>query len=228
MPTWALRSRSRGALLRVPLCTAAPATPIRDAVGGMSACGASAVVVPLVRGGFGILTHPDLHTVVAAGVDTTASIAAAMAAPAWTAPAGRLGGEVLLDMLNRDVRHVPVVAASGDVLGVLEYVDVVEATTSSSFGLRTRIGRAGDVDGMVATAQDLTPTAVALHGARVAAADVAGITSVDVDAVTRRLVDLAGAELGQPPWAAGPGGRPCPHQTSTARSSGWGPRMTTA
>ncbi|MDN5747346.1 MAG: DUF294 nucleotidyltransferase-like domain-containing protein [Pseudonocardia sp.] len=40
---------------------------------------------------------------------------------------------------------------------------------------------------------------IALHDARVAAGDVAGITAVVVDAVTRRLVDLAVDELGAPP-----------------------------
>ncbi len=187
------------ALLRAPLCTATPATSIRDAARGMSACGASAVVVPLDGGGVGILTDRDLRTVVADGVDTAAPIATAMTAPAWTAPADRLGGEVLLDMLDRAVRHVPVLTAAGEVLGVLEDVDVVAASTRSSFGLRTRIGRASDVDGVVAAARDLAPTVVALHDARVAAADVAGITAVVVDAVTRRLADLAVAELGPPP-----------------------------
>lgn len=55
------------------------------------------------------------------------------------------------------------------------------------------------MDGVVDAARGLAPTVVALHDARVAAADVAGITAVVVDAVTRRLVDLAVAELGPPP-----------------------------
>lgn len=122
-----------------------------------------------------------------------------MTAPAWTVPADRLGGEVLLDMLDRGVSHVPVLAPTGEVLGVLEDVDVVAATTRSSVGLCTRIARAEGVDGVVDAARGLAPTVVALHDARVAAADVAGITAVVVDAVTRRLVDLAVAELGPPP-----------------------------
>jgi CBS domain-containing protein len=48
------------------------------------------------------------------------------------------------------LRLVPFVAATGEVLGVLEDVDVVTATTRSSFGLRTRISRASNVNGVVA------------------------------------------------------------------------------
>ncbi len=186
-------------LLRAPLCTAAPDTPIREAAQRMIACGASAVVVPLDGGRVGILTDRDLRTVVATGGDTAAPVATAMSAPAWTAAADRLGGEVLLDMLDRGVRHAPVLAPTGEVLGVLEDVDVVAASTRSSVGLRARVARAGTVDEVVAAARELGPTVVALHDAHVTAADVAGVTAVVVDAVTRRLIELAAVELGDPP-----------------------------
>ena len=84
--------RPVGELLRAPLCLAAPATPIREAAQRMTACGASAVVVPLDGGGVGILTDRDLRTVVPDGRDTAAPVATAMTTPAWTAPADRLGG----------------------------------------------------------------------------------------------------------------------------------------
>ncbi|MHA6784340.1 putative nucleotidyltransferase substrate binding domain-containing protein [Pseudonocardia saturnea] len=186
-------------LLRAPLCTAPPSTTIRAAAQRMTGCGASAVVVPLDDGRVGILTDRDLRTVVAEGADTTAPVAAAMTAPAWTSAADRLGGEVLLDMLDRGVRHVPVLDPTGTVLGVLEDVDVVAAGTRSSFGLRGRIARAGSVAEVVAAARELTPTIIGLHDARVPAGDIAGITAVVVDALTRRLAELAVAELGDPP-----------------------------
>lgn len=191
--------RPVGELLRAPLCTAAPSTTIRAAAQRMTGCGASAVVVPLDGGRVGILTDRDLRTVVAEGSDTAAPVTSAMTAPAWTAAADRLGGEVLLDMLDRGVRHVPVLGPTGAVLGVLEDVDVVAAGTRSSFGLRARISRAGSVAEVVAAARQLTPTIIGLHDARVPAGDVAGITAVVVDALTRRLVELAVAELGDPP-----------------------------
>ncbi len=184
-------------LLRAPLVRASPALPIREAAQRMTSCGASAVVVPLGDGRVGILTDHDLRRVIAEGTDTAAPVSAAMSAPAWTVAADRLGGEVLLDMLDRGMRHVPVLDTSGEVLGVLADLDVVAATTRSSFGLRAAIARAGSVPELVTAAAGLTPTVIALHDARVAAGDIAGITSVVVDALTRRLIELVAP--GPPP-----------------------------
>jgi len=191
--------RPVGELLRSPLCTASPDTPIREAAQRMTACGASAVVVPLEPGRVGILTDRDLRGVIGDGVPVTAAVRDVMSVPAWTAAADRLGGEVLLDMLDRGVRHAPVLSPTGEVLGVLEDVDVVAATTRGSFGLRAAVARARTVAELVAAAAELTPTVIALHDARVAAADIAGITAVVADAVTRRLAELAVIELGPPP-----------------------------
>lgn len=165
----------------------------------MTACGASAVVVPLGPARVGILTDRDLRAVIASGMSVTGAVRDAMSAPAWTTAADRLGGEVLLDMLDRGIRHAPVLAPTGEVLGVLEDVDVVAATSRGSFGLRAAIGRAATAQDVAAAAAGLTATVIALHDARVAAADVAGITAVVADAVTRRLAELAVAELGPPP-----------------------------
>ncbi|WP_232662822.1 putative nucleotidyltransferase substrate binding domain-containing protein [Pseudonocardia sp. TRM90224] len=191
-------------LIRAPLCTVPAETSIREAAQRMTGCGATAVVVPLGdgppgNGRLGILTDRDLRTVIADGTDTAAPVRLAMSAPAWTTAADRLGGEVLLDMLDRGVRHVPVLDATGRLLGVLEDADVVAATTRSSFGLRAAIARAATVPELVAAAQGLTATVIALHDAKVAASDIAGITSVVVDALTRRLIELVVAELGNPP-----------------------------
>jgi hypothetical protein len=57
-----LAQKPADALLRVPLCTVAPDTPICDAACGMSTCGSSAVGMPLDRGGVGIHTDCELRT----------------------------------------------------------------------------------------------------------------------------------------------------------------------
>lgn len=189
--------RSVRELLRAPLVRASPALPIREAAQRMTACGASAVVVPLHDGRVGILTDRDLRRVIAEGGDTDAPVGSAMSAPAWTVAADRLGGEVLLDMLDRCVRHVPVLDATGEVLGVLTDVDLVAATTRSSFGLRAAIARADSVQELVTAAAGIRTTVIALYDARVAAGDIAGITSVVVDALTRRLIELVAP--GPPP-----------------------------
>ncbi len=75
-----------------------------------------------------------------------------MSAPAYTCSPDRLGGEVLLEMLDRGFRHFPVVSATGEVLGVVEDLDLVAVQTRSSFFLRQRIARAESVDELVGAA----------------------------------------------------------------------------
>jgi CBS domain-containing protein len=114
----------------------------------MTADGARAV---LVRSGetLGIMTDHDLRSrVVAAGISPDAPVSAIMTAPAYTVRADSLGGDVLLDMLDRGVHHIPVMSATGEVLGVVDDADLVAAEARKPFLLRRAMsarGHAGPV-----------------------------------------------------------------------------------
>ncbi len=54
------------------------------------------------------------------------------------------------------------------------------------------------MDELAGAAAELQPTVIALHEARIAAVQVMAVYSVVVDALTRRLVEFALAELGRP------------------------------
>ena len=188
-----------GSLIRAPAVVCGPDTPIQQAAQTMTSASATSVVVDLGDGTLGILTDRDLRTrVLAAGLPSDAPVSAAMSAPAYTCPPDRLGGEALLDMLDRGFRHFPVVSATGEVLGVVEDLDLVAVQTRSSFFLRQRIARAETVDDLVGAAAELRPTVVAMHEARVAAANIMAVYAVVVDALTRRLIELAVAKAGPP------------------------------
>jgi CBS domain-containing protein len=189
-------------LMRAPLVLVAPTTTIREAAERMTAAGASSVVVDLGSGELGIVTDRDVRSrVVAGGVDTGAPVTQVMSAPAYTVAADRLGGEVLLDMLDRGIRHLPVLSATGEVIGVVGDADLVAVATRSSFHLRAAIARATTLDELVAASARVAPTVIALHDARVAAADISAIVSVVVDALTRRLLELVVADV-EPPLPA--------------------------
>jgi CBS domain-containing protein len=106
---------------------------------------------------------------------------------------------VLLDMLDRGVHHVPVRSATGEVLGVVDDGDLIAAEARKPFLLRRAIGLAGSATDLVSAAAGLAPMIIALHDARVAAEQVAAIRSVVLDALTRRLVELAIRDIGDPP-----------------------------
>jgi CBS domain-containing protein len=187
------------ALIRDPPLLCSPATTIREAATQMAAAATTSIVVEL-EGSLGIVTDRDLRTrVVAAGVSYEAPVSAVMSAPAYTVEPDRLGGDVLLEMLDRGVRHFPVVTPGREVIGVVEAVDLQAVETLSSFYLRRAITRAGSVAELARAAQGMRPAVIALYDARVAASSVAAIYSVVLDALTRRLIELALAGAGEPP-----------------------------
>lgn len=184
------------ALIRRGLVVCSPDTSIREAARRMGEAGASCVVVD-ARGELGILTDRDLRSrVVADGMSADDPVAAAMTTPAVTVAADRIGALALLDMLDRGIRHLPVVSATGEVLGVVEDGDLAAAEARTPFHLRAAIARAATVDEVAAAGHELRPTTVALHRARADPLRIAAVHSVVVDALTRRLVDLAVAEMG--------------------------------
>ena len=192
-------NRPVASLIRNPPLVCAPATTIRDAAAKMTAASASAIVIDL-GDALGILTDRDLRSrVVADGFPYDAPVSSVMSAPAYTVEPDRLGGDVLLEMLDRGVRHFPVVTPSREVIGVVEAVDLLAVETLSSFYLRRAIARAENVADLARVAQGLRPAVIALHEARLAALSVAALYSVVLDALTRRLIELALAAAGQQP-----------------------------
>jgi CBS domain-containing protein len=188
-----------GTLIRSDPVVCGGETTIRQAAEMMTAAHATSAVVNLGAGALGILTDRDLRTrVVADGLTGDAPVSAVMSAPAYTCPPDRLAGDVLLDMLDRGFRHFPVVSATGQILGVVEEIDLAAAQTRSPFFLRRRIARAQTVEEVIDAARELRPTVIAMHDALVAPSNVAAAYSVVVDALTRRMLELSIAETGVP------------------------------
>jgi len=186
-------------LIRTPPLLCQGSEPVREAAKRMTAEGASAVLVP--HGGtFGIVTDRDLRSrVIAAGVSPDAPVSAIMTQPAYTVTADRLGGDVLLDMLERNIHHIPVLSPGGELLGVVDDGDLVAAESRKPLLLRRAIALAESPADLAAAAAGLDPVIIALHDARVAAEHVAAIRSVVLDALTRRLIELAVRDAGPAP-----------------------------
>ncbi len=162
----------------------------------MSDQGETAVVVDLGDRGWGIVTDRDLRVkVVAAGISADAPVSQVMSAPAFTTVADRPAGAVLLEMFDRGLRHCPVLSPTGQVLGVVEDMDLVAVRTRSSFYLRQRIAEAESVSELETVARELRPMVVSLYDAQVAAANVMAVYAVCVDTLTRRLLELTQARL---------------------------------
>jgi CBS domain-containing protein len=194
-----LVQRPVATLIRTPPLLCPASEPIREAAQRMTAEGASAVLVRTGHG-LGIVTDRDFRSrVVAAGVSPDAPVSAVMTEPVYTVTADRLAGEVLLDMLERNVHHVPVLSTAGEVLGVVDDGDLASAQARPPFLLRGAIALAASPGELGAAAAGLDPMIVSLRDAQVAAEQVAAVRSVVLDALTRRLIELAVGAAGDPP-----------------------------
>ena len=91
--------------------------------------GVSSVLVRLDGGRFGIVTDRDLRSrVVADGLTGDAPVSEAMTAPVVGVDAEQTGADVMLTMLDHDIRHVRSSSRS-EILGVIVGIDLVAAET---------------------------------------------------------------------------------------------------
>ena len=97
------------------------------------------MLVQLDDGEFGIVTDRDLRSRVVAGpLSPDDPVRAAMSAPVIGVGADQTGADVMLTMLDHDIRHVPVFSPRREVLGVIVAIDLVAAETT--LALRTAPG----------------------------------------------------------------------------------------
>jgi CBS domain-containing protein len=186
-------------LLRAPTIRCEPMTSIREVARQMTAAGANAAIVDLRGGGFGIVTDRDIRTrIVAAGVPLSAPVAGVMTNPAFSVLPGRLGGEVLFELLERGIRHAPVVNERGQLVGVIEDLDLFAVQPRSWFGARRAIARAQSVESLATVAGRLPEIVSDLHAANLRALEVARVLSALVDALTVRAIELAGSSIQLP------------------------------
>jgi CBS domain-containing protein len=178
----------------------APSDSVREAARRMAEAGVGAALVRLPDGELGIVTDRDLRDrVVAGAVDVDAPVTEVMSVPVFTVTPERFGSEVMLEMLDRDIHHVPVVWPHGEVLGVLSDRDFLLAETRTPFTLRREIEETDTPEELRRAAERLFPAVIALHDAEVPPAQIASIIAVIADAITRRLMEFAVADLGAPP-----------------------------
>ncbi len=181
-------------LIRAATVTCKPSENIGFVAERMTAAGVSAAVVELEGGGWGMLTDRDLRArVLAVGRSGAVRVDAAMTAPAYIVSPDRLAGEVLYEMLERGIRHAPVVSERGRLIGMLEDADLYAAQPRSWVRARRNIERARNLDALSEAAAQLPALMLDLHHSSVPALELAPVLSALVDALTRRAIELVSA-----------------------------------
>jgi CBS domain-containing protein len=192
----------RSLVRREPVLCAPDAT-VAEAASKMADERVSCLLIPM-RGGTGILTDRDLRTrVVAARRDYATRIEDVATFPARTLSAGAMAGEALLEMFAGGVHHFPLVEKDGRIIGVVTDTDLMGLGRFTPFAIRSGIERATDPDEAVDVSKDLPNVVLALVESSADPIAVGHVVALVVDALTRRLLELAMVKLGDPPvpWA---------------------------
>ncbi|GIV00600.1 MAG: hypothetical protein KatS3mg014_2215 [Actinomycetota bacterium] len=196
--------RPVGSLLRRPPVTCDPETPVAEAAALMARERVSSLLVPGPDGRYGILTDRDLRArVVAERRSPDTPVAEVMTPRARTVPADAMVGEVLLEMIEHGVHHLPVVDRRGNLLGVVTDSDLMGVGRETPFALKSALERAPDDATVGRELRRLPDVVAALVETGTDPVHVGHVVAFAIDAATRRLLELAIAELGGPPapWA---------------------------
>ena len=177
-----------------------PDVPVREVAQRMVAEGVSSVLIRADNGGLGIVTDRDLGArALAEGISADTPVREVMTTPVVTVGAEETGADVMIAMLDHDIRHVPVLSARSEVLGVIVGIDLVAAESRTPFVLRRAIAEATDEKELREAARRLRSAVIALHRAELAPAQISQVISVVADALIRRLIELAIDSEGTPP-----------------------------
>lgn len=184
-----------------------PQTPIRQAAQMMRDAGISSLGVTGAQGELlGIVTVRDMSSrVVAEGLDTAGPVSAIMTADPLSLDPQALGADVLGIMAERRIGHLPITEA-GRLVGMITQTDLTRVQAISGSVLMREIASAPD-SAALARATGRIPELLAGMIAASQRHDIVTRQITDIaDAVTRRLLALAEAQLGPAPaawlWAA--------------------------
>jgi CBS domain-containing protein len=193
-----LQSRVGDLARRAPVSVGADAT-ILDAARLMSAQRISSVLVIDRERLVGILTDRDLRTrVLAAGADPAAPVSTVMTPEPTTSSPDALALEALLELVRRNIHHLPVVE-DGRPVGVITATDLLRLQQASPVYLVGDIAKAPDVATVADLATRLPGVVSGLVRQGTSAHDAGRLVTTVGDAIEQRLIALAEDELGPPP-----------------------------
>src|SRR5512143_1757031 len=189
-----------GGLVGRPPVHVSPESSLREAARVMTRERVSALLVmgegeDLV----GILTDRDLRSgCVAEGVPADRPVRDAMTTRVHTVGADALGFEALLAMTRLGIHHLPV-REGRRVVGVVSTTDLVRQQSAHPVYLVGSIRRADSVGALARASAQLPELQVQMVSAGTTPRHLGLAVGAVVDAITRRLVELAEAALGASP-----------------------------
>lgn len=181
-----------------PAHTITPEQTVQAAAAQMRSARVSSLLVPLADG-YGIVTDKDLRNkVLAEGLPHGTPVSAIMTAPAITVPEDTLALSALNLMFHRHIRHLPILRGAA-LAGVIGMADLLRLQTRHVASVVQDVQDAANPDTLAQVGGHIPAYAAHLYRSGQRAEQVARLTSFAYDALYRRAIDLAHAELGQGP-----------------------------
>jgi CBS domain-containing protein len=184
-------------LVRRPAVWVGPEASVGDAAKVMSREGISSVLVRTEPPG--IVTDRDFRRrVLAEGLGPEAKVTQVYSSPLRTVPANTplyLAWEALLDA---GTHHLPV-TRDGDVAGVLTSTDLLKHTAQGPMAVLRRVERLANRDSLPGYAAKVAEMAAALLAGGLDVTVIAGFVARLNDALLRRVLHFAHAEMGPAP-----------------------------
>jgi len=191
-----LRTRASDLVRRDPVTTTTT-TAVRDAARVMRDHGVSSLLVMDGSRLAGILTDRDLRNRVVTG-DHHADdpVERVMTPDPVTGSADTLAFELLLEMVQRNIHHLPLVDGQR-VVGVVTSTDLMRLEHANPIYIVGDIAKAPDVEAVVALSRRLPVVVDQLTTQSSTADDTCRVATAVRDAIERRLLQLAEQELEQ-------------------------------
>ena len=198
----AARVTAREIAIRPPVTVEAGAS-VAEAARLMTAEAIASLLVVEGARLVGILTDRDLRgRVLAAGLDTTTTVGEVMTADPVTTGPDAMAVELQLELVRHHIHHLPVVV-DGTPVGMVSATDLLRLDRDNPVHLGGEVARAETVAEVVQVAQRLGRLVEGLARRGSTALDAGRVVTAVGDAIERRLLALAEAELGPAPvpWA---------------------------
>jgi CBS domain-containing protein len=186
-----------GRLLRGPAVWVAPETTVAEAARVMSAAGISSVLVRSEPPG--IVTDRDFRNrVLAGGLGSDVPVSRVFSRPLLTVAAETPIYQVWTELLDARVHHLPV-TRDGTVVGVLTATDLLRSTAQGPVAVLRGVEGLESRAGLGGYATRVTEMVAALLAGGLDPMAIAGLVARLNDALLRRLLRWAVADLGAPP-----------------------------
>lgn len=174
-----------------PILWAAPATTVREAAQLIDQLQTSCILAETPQG-VGIATDKDFRTLVATGrVPLNAPVADIVSAPVASVAHTTTVAAALLKMVETGVHHLAILDDTERPIGIVRAIDLGSVEVRDPLLIRSAVETASDLDGLMAAAAMLTPTLIELADSDVPALRVGALKTVIVEAILRRLLQLA-------------------------------------